>query len=155
MHGLALPRSLQEREQLLNCALYMIEERAPDDPFEAIKRLARGTSPAPASDLAAVIKSPALVAKGLGIKAFQGKLMPEWLKASLIDVMIKANPNFMVREHLSRGVPHKLLGLIVEGISEQQPDPESRITLSDTRDALGVPRARVNWKIDLQARRSL
>lgn len=155
MHGLALSRSVQERDELLNGALYMIEERAPDDPFEAIKRLVRGKSPALASDLAAVMKSPGLVAKGLGLKAFQSKRMPEWLKTSLVDVVIRANPNFAVREHLSRGMPHKLLGLRVEGISEQRPDPESRVTLADARDAFGVPRAKADWKIDLQARRTL
>jgi choline dehydrogenase-like flavoprotein len=155
MHGLALPRSVQEREELLNSALYMIEERAPDDPFEAIKRLLRGRSPAPAADLVAVMKSPGLVAKGLGMKAVQGSLMPAWLKTSLVNAVIRTNPNFVVREHLDRGMPHKLLGLAVEGISEQRPDPDSRITLSETKDPFGVPRAKINWKIDGQARRSL
>ena len=45
--------------------------------------------------------------------------------------------------------------MIVEGISEQKPDPDSRITLSETKDELGVARAKINWKIDCDARRSL
>jgi choline dehydrogenase-like flavoprotein len=155
MHGLALPRAVQEREELLNSALYMMEERAPDDPFEAIKRLMRGRSHAPGSDLVAVLKSPGLLAKGLGMKAIQGALMPEWLKTSLVNAMIRLNPNFVVREHLNRGLPHKLMGLTVEGISEQRPDPDSRITLSEAKDPFGVPRAKVNWRIDRQAHRSL
>jgi choline dehydrogenase-like flavoprotein len=154
-HGLALPRAVQERERLLNCALYFNEERAPDDPFEAIKRLMRGTTRTPVSDLAAVLKSPGLVAKGLGIRTLQSKLMPDWLNAFIVNTMIRVNPNFVVREHLSRGIPHKLLGLAVQGISEQRPDPESRIVLADARDPLGVPRAKVNWKVDVDARRSL
>ena len=155
MYGLALEPSVQESEKLLNCALYMLEERAPDDPLEAIKRLMRGKSLTPASDLAAVIKSPVLVAKGLGLKVIQGKLLPERLKTSFVNTVIRVNPNFAAREHLSRGVPHKLLGIAVQGISEQQPDPESRITLSEAKDPLGVPRAKINWKIDRQARQSL
>jgi choline dehydrogenase-like flavoprotein len=155
MHGLALPRSVQENEGLLNSALYMMEERAPDDPFEAIKRLLRRRSDAPAADFRAVMKSPGLVAKGIGMKAIQGNKMPEWLKTSVINAAIRINPNFVAREHLDRGLPHKLLGVTVEGISEQRPDPGSRVTLSETRDPFGVPRAKVDWKIDRESRRSL
>lgn len=155
MHGLALPRCVQENEGLLNSALYMMEERAPDDPFEAIKRLMRGRSDAPASDVMAVMKSPVLVAKGIGMRAIQGNKMPEWLKTSLINAAIRISPNFVAREHLDRGLPHKLLGVTVEGISEQRPDPDSRITLSGTKDPFDVPLAKVDWKIDRQARRSL
>jgi choline dehydrogenase-like flavoprotein len=155
MHGLALPRSVQEREKLLNCALYIIEEHAPDDPIEAIKRLMRGRSCPLASDLATVLKSPGLVVKALGMKAFQSKRTPEWFKGLLVDTVIRINPSFAVRERLTRGMQHKLLGLVVEGISEQRPDPESRITLSDTKDQFGLPRAKINWKIDIESRRSL
>ncbi len=31
--------------------------------------------------------------------------------------------------------------------TESRPDPESRVTLSDERDALGVPRLRLDWRI--------
>jgi choline dehydrogenase-like flavoprotein len=155
LHGLALSRCIQEREKLLNCALYIVEERAPDDPFEAIKRLMLRRSSKPAFDLAAALASPGLVAKGLGMKAFQSKWTPEWLKSLLVDAAIRVNPRFVVREHLNRGMPHKLLGLAVEGISEQSPDPESRITLSSTKDQFGVPRAKINWKIGIDSRRSL
>ena len=32
-------------------------------------------------------------------------------------------------------------------ICEPAPDPESRVTLADTRDALGMPRVRVSWRL--------
>jgi len=32
-------------------------------------------------------------------------------------------------------------------ICEPQPDPDSRVTLAEGRDALGMPRARVNWRL--------
>ena len=67
--------------------------------------------------------------------------------------MTKQHPNFAGRE--IRELPHKLSGLRIDGISEQRPDPESRITLSDKTDALGVPMARVDWRIDNDVRRSL
>lgn len=37
--------------------------------------------------------------------------------------------------------------MLVGLTSEQQPNPESRILLSDKLDALGVPRANVRWKL--------
>jgi choline dehydrogenase-like flavoprotein len=123
--GLVPSKELQERERLLHCAAFMSEERAPDDPWDALKRLLRAKSGAPISDLWRVLSSPNLLAKGVGT----------WR-----DI---------------RGLPHKLSGLRIDGITEQQPDPESRVTLSDRLDALGVPIARINWRIDNDARRSL
>lgn len=38
--------------------------------------------------------------------------------------------------------------------AEQAPNPDSRITLSDQRDALGVPRARLDWRLGEIDRRS-
>jgi choline dehydrogenase-like flavoprotein len=38
---------------------------------------------------------------------------------------------------------------------EQLPDPESRVSLSDQRDVLGLPRIRLNWRLAEQDRRSL
>ena len=80
MHGLALPRSVQEREGLLNCALYILEERAPDDPLEALKRLLARKSSAIGADLSALARSPGLLAKGVGMKALQSSLLPERVK---------------------------------------------------------------------------
>jgi hypothetical protein len=31
---------------------------------------------------------------------------------------------------------------------EQQPDPESRVTLSNEKDLLGMPKTRVHWKVN-------
>lgn len=155
MPGLVPSRELQERERLMHCSVYMMEERAPDDPWEALKRLLRAKSEKPISDLVAVAKSPGLVVKGLGMRLFATNAIPQRLKDFATNVMILRNPNFVVREFQSRGLPHKLTGLVIDAISEQCPDPESRITLSQKTDALGVPLARVDWRIDNQARRSL
>lgn len=42
LHGLALSPGLQRRESLLNCALWLQEVTAPDDPWDAVKRVLRG-----------------------------------------------------------------------------------------------------------------
>jgi choline dehydrogenase-like flavoprotein len=133
-HGLVPSKELQERERLLHCTVFMSEERAADDPWDALKRLLRAKSDRPISDLRAVAFRPDLLAKGVAMRVLESNA-------------------FAGRE--IRGLPHKLTGLRIDGITEQRPDPESRITLSDKSDALGVPIARVNWRIDNDARRTL
>jgi choline dehydrogenase-like flavoprotein len=128
-HGLVPSRELQQREQLLHCAAFMSTERASDDPWDALKRLLRAKSDRPLSDVLALVSHPNLVAKGVAMRVLSGRAL--------------------------RGLPHKLSGLRIDGMTEQRPDPESRITLSDRCDALGVPIARVHWRIDNDARRSL
>jgi choline dehydrogenase-like flavoprotein len=73
----------------------------------------------------------------------------------VVNAVISQFPNFAVREFRTRSLPHKLNSIAIEGIAEQRPNPESRITLSDKTDALGVPMARVDWRGDREARRSL
>jgi choline dehydrogenase-like flavoprotein len=155
MHGLTPSRTWQEREGLLNCSLYMMEEHAPDDPLDALKRLLRAKSRAPMSDGWAVVRSPGLFTKAMIMKAFKSEHIPESLKSLAVSLAIRANPNFVVREFMNRGLPHKLNRISVDAISEQVPDPDSRITLSRRTDALGVPLARVNWKIDRLERNTL
>jgi choline dehydrogenase-like flavoprotein len=155
LHGLGLSTELQEQERLTHCAVYMLEQHAPDDPWHALKRLLRAKTDRPISDLIAVGRSPGLLAKGLGMKLFATNAVPQRLKDLIINVLIRRNPNFVVREFQNRGLPHKLTGLVIDAISEQRPDPESRLTLSSKTDALGVPLARVDWRIDDDARRSI
>jgi len=155
MHGLVPSKELQERERLLHCAVYMLEARASDDPWDALNRLLRAKSDRPISDLIAFASSPGLLAKGVGMRVFESEALPQRVKHFVINAIIKQFPNFAVREFQSRCLPHKLTNLDIEAITEQRPDPESRITLSDKSDALGVPIARVNWRIDDESRRSL
>ena len=158
MYALAPRIELQEQERLLNCAAYMMGVCSPDDPWNALKRLLHGKSPKLISDLLRVASSPGLLAKGGGMRVFESNAVPERVKNFIVDAMIKQFPNFVVREYQNRGVPHKLTGLNIDGITEQRPDPESRIILSDKYDVFGVPMARVYWpiwRIDDDARRSL
>ena len=155
MHGLVPSPELQEREQLMHCAMYILEERAPDDPWDALKRILRAKSERVLADLLTAGSSPGLVVKGLAMRLFATNAAPQWFKDFIVDAMIRLNPNFVVREFQSRGLPHKLTGLVIDGITEQRPNPDSRITLSHRADSLGVPLACVDWRIDEQARRSL
>jgi choline dehydrogenase-like flavoprotein len=155
MHGLTPSIDLQQREALNNCAIYMMEEWAPDDPWSALKRLSGATSDRPISDVLAVASSPGLLLKGAAMRIFESDALPESFKRAVINTVISQFPNFAVREFRTRSLPHKIKSIAIEGIAEQRPDPESRITLSETTDALGIPRARVNWRDDGEARRSL
>jgi choline dehydrogenase-like flavoprotein len=152
-HGLVPSRELQEREQLLHCAAYMSTERAADDPWDALKRLLRAKSNKPLSDLRALASAPDLLAKGVGMRVLESDAIPQPVKQFFVNAITKRDPNFSGQ--VFRGLPHKLSGLRIDGITEQRPDPESRITLSDKTDPLGVPIARVHWRIDNDARRSL
>ena len=156
MHGLVPSKDIQERERLLNCAVFMMQEHAADDPWDALKRLLRAKSDRPISDLRAVASGPGLIAMGVGMRLFESDALPSRVKDFVINNVMKQFPNFVVREFTQgHGLPHKLTALAIEGITEQRPDPESRITLSDKTDALGVPIARVNWLNDDEALRSL
>jgi len=52
-------------------------------------------------------------------------------------------------------LPYKLTAISVDAISEQRPDPNSRIVLSERTDRLGVPLAKVDWRINDDERRTI
>jgi choline dehydrogenase-like flavoprotein len=147
LHGLSLSPDLQAREQLLNSAVYVLPEIAFDDPIEAIKRLVGLKSESYLSDLRSLVTSIGLLAKGIGLKIFYSKLFPGTLQKFIVDFFMALNPNFVVRQFQSKGVFHKLDRLAIHVMTEQEPNPESRIVLSEQRDLLGIPIAKAAWKI--------
>jgi choline dehydrogenase-like flavoprotein len=155
MHGLSLTEETQRREGLLNCAIYMLAERAHDDPLDALKRILRRESVAVASDLIAIAAGAPMVGKGLAKRLLQSEIIPGFARDRVVDLVISAYPNFVAAEYLSSGLPHKLIGISVDGITEQAPDPANRVSLADRSDKLGVPLARVNWRVGDVERRSL
>ena len=60
---------LQERERLLNSAVYFMPERSPDDPWDALKRLLRRKSEHPVQDVLALVAGTGLLAKGIGMQS--------------------------------------------------------------------------------------
>jgi choline dehydrogenase-like flavoprotein len=155
MRGLALSPETQRREELLNCALYMLDKRAPDDPWEAVKRLARRDMSRLAADVRAIAGSSGLIVKGVGRRLLQNRLMPRRITSFMVDQLIRFNPNFVAQEFQTGGLPHKLIGLGVEAISEQPPDPDNHVRLSEKRDALGAPLPYVVWRVSDHSRRTL
>jgi choline dehydrogenase-like flavoprotein len=55
---------------------------------------------------------------------------------------------------LHRGLPHKLDEINLETMCEQLPNPDSRITLSDRRDPLGMRIPRIDWRVSEEEARA-
>lgn len=123
-HGVSISPSLQRERQLLNCAAYLSEYRAADDPWDALKRIFAGRSASCSKDVRAVASHLGLVLDGLYRRLARGS-----------------------------SVRHKIDRLVVDCLVEQVPDPDSRITLSDRVDEFGVALPRLDWKVsDLERR---
>jgi choline dehydrogenase-like flavoprotein len=120
--GLALSPEYQRKMGLLNCAAWLEEHRALDDPFDAAKRFITRRNGRSLSDLAKALCQPRLISQGL-----YDRVSGERVK-------------------------HKLLTLVLKCILEQRPDPASRIRLSDRIDSLGMPLAQLDWKVSHQER---
>lgn len=155
MHGLALTPEIQEREQLLNAAVYFVTARAPDDPWDALKLLLRRRSTNVGRDLLSVAAGSGLIVKGLGMKFLSDNRTPKAFKDLVINTAIRLSPNLVANEFQNQGVPHKLVGLGIDAISEQIPNPDSRISLSSRKDRFGVPLAKVDWRINDAERQTL
>lgn len=155
MHGLALTPEVQRREGLLNAAVYFSTERAPDDPWDALKNLLRRRSPRPARDLLAVAAGSGYLARGLGMKILSAEKTPKLVKDAIVNSAIRFSANMVADEFQNRGLPHKVTGVRIEAICEQAPDPESRITLGTRRDRFGVPIPKAEWRINGQERETL
>ena len=147
MRGLAPTPAEQQREELLNCAVYFQGERAPDDPFNAAKRILKRRSQSYTSDVLAVLKSPGLVVKGLGRLAFQSEKFPKPIARFVVNQLIRFRPNMVAEEYLTQGVPHKLTGLTLVAVCEQAPDPGNRVMLSSEKDRFGTPLPLVHWQV--------
>lgn len=116
--GLWLSPRVQAREGLLNCTAWMSELVMPDDPWTAVKRVMTGKGVTRA-DIKAVASNMGLFARGLHRHLIQ-----------------------------HRDLPRKVEALKLTCTVEQQPDPESRVMLSDRVDRHGVPISRIDWRIN-------
>jgi choline dehydrogenase-like flavoprotein len=124
--GVALSPQVQQREQLLNCALFL--HTGPidaDDPLRALHDLVRLRRPGGA--LATVARQP----RALG--------------RTVVD-----------RAVLRRGTaPRAVTEITLQCMVEQRPDRESRITLSRRTDAHGVPLPVIDWRTSDQEARTV
>ena len=124
-HGLRLSPAVQRSEQLLNCAIWIGEHSGPDDPWDALTRFLRGQATV-GQDLRTLLANSGLLLYG-------------------------------VKEHYvsHRGLPRKLHAVTLDAMCEQRPDPDSRLTLSDRRDRLGMRIPRIDWRVSPDEARTM
>lgn len=124
-YGFALSQERVRTEHLLNSAAWPFEIVAEDDPFRAAKRLVKGPRTHAVRDAKLLVSHPSLLLRGL---------QSRWVTGARI----------------SRKVSE--IGFLVS--SEQLPDPDSRVQLSSRTDWLGLPIAKINWRVGLAEARS-
>ncbi|WP_018857879.1 GMC oxidoreductase [Rhizobium sp. 42MFCr.1] len=114
--GLRLSPAVQRDEHLLNCAGWLGEVLAPDDPWDALRRLA-ARKPRLPEDVVSVARNVPLMVQGA------------------VDYFGARN-----------GLPRKLQELTLDCMCEQMPDEDSRMSLSDRRDRFGMRLPKVDWR---------
>lgn len=122
-HGMRLAPKIQRAERLLNATAWLEGNITEDDPWNALKRWLK-LKPSPARDALALGGNAGIMARGL-------------------------------RDYLLRrqGLVRKIDRLSLICMSEQIPDPESRVMLSDVVDRFGMPISRIDWRVhDIEAR---
>jgi choline dehydrogenase-like flavoprotein len=145
-HGLALRKEVQKCEHLPNMAVFADMRISNDDPMLALKRLARKQSERPMSDMLLVVKSPGLVLSFVGRRILGSPKVPYRLRRLIADAAVLLNANFVARDYATKGTARKIEALTLSLICEQPPLPENRVTLSERRDRLGLPLARITWE---------
>jgi choline dehydrogenase-like flavoprotein len=114
--GLRLSPEVQKREHLLNSAVWLGEVLSSQDPWDALRRVA----------------------------ARKARLREDvTLLARNSVFMLRAAIGYFASGH---GLPRKVDELTLECMCEQVPDADSRITLSDKTDSLGMRLPRVDWR---------
>ena len=79
--------------------------------------------------------------------AFQSDRFPKAWSRFAVHQVLRFRPGLAVEEYLTRGVPHKLVGLSIDAICEQAPDRDNRIQLSPKQDRFGMPLPVARWRI--------
>ncbi len=125
VHGFALSADHQRRDGLLNCAAWPFEHLSPDDPVSAAARLAAGPRTRQLHDTGLVLSQP-----GLLLRALHARVVTD--------------------QRIRRRVEQ--IGFLVA--YEQRPNPDSRIRLGERLDPLGLPVARIDWRISEREARS-
>jgi nucleoside-diphosphate-sugar epimerase/choline dehydrogenase-like flavoprotein len=125
--GARLSPAIQRAEQLPNCAawIFAFNSRPDDPPWDALKRFATREANV-GKDLRAIMLNADLLFRGVK------------------DYFI-----------LHRGLPHKCDAVTLEAMCEQLPNPDSRITLSDRRDPLGMKIPRIDWRVSEEEARAM
>lgn len=130
--GVELSPALQERQALLNCGALFFSKEDESSGTLALLRLLGRTAATPSS----------------------GELAQDvWRVMSDLDEVI-VNVRRRILEP-GKGMIIAPTSTIMLSDVEQAPNRESRVTLADERDALGLHRARLDWRISDQERRTM
>ena len=124
--GMRLSPTIQRSEQLLNCAIWVRDHRKPVSPREWLARFALGKFS---------------IRQDLRTMSAQVALLAYDLRQHLIS-----------RQGLPGG---ELYAVTLDAMCEQCPNPESRLTLSDRRDHLGMRIPRIDWRVSEREARTL
>lgn len=132
LHGVSLAKDVQRQENLVKCSAYIEEyDTSPDDPWEAVMR---------AKDF--------LSRKSINVFSYQDL-------RKLLSHSLEIGQGMYRRVAKHRPQLHRVKRVELHCMLEQLPDPESRLTLSETRkDSLGMPLSKIDWKISEVERRS-
>jgi choline dehydrogenase-like flavoprotein len=133
MARISLPAALQRQEALLNYsanlhALYL----AQDSPgWLALRKAILSLSPSRRSD--PFIRFPPYGRKGVSLREILD-MMRRPDRTAIAGALRLFQPNRFIR------------GFVLESKPEQAPNPDSRVTLDDERDAFGLRRVKVDWR---------
>jgi choline dehydrogenase-like flavoprotein len=123
--GLQLSETVQREEGLLNASAWLEGVITEDDPFNAVKRLVKRQGN-PRRDALSLLAESGLLARSL--------------RGYFLD---------------RQGFLRKISRLNLMCMAEQAPDPESRVTLAAARDRFGMPKARVDWRVNAAEQRTM
>jgi choline dehydrogenase-like flavoprotein len=121
----------QRAEQCLNCTSHLVFQQDEDSGLAAAKEIYRAVRRK---------QKPSQIGQKL------------WNTTKDLPSVLHAAFSFLFKSKSVLGQP---IQVRLQCHTEQQPDPESRITLSMDRDILGMPKARVHWKINEAERTSM
>lgn len=123
-YGFKLSAEQQRTGRLLNTAAWPYEIRSENDPFQAARRLAKGPRNHAMRDAGLIVSHAGMLARGL-------------------------HARLVKRQRVRRKVTS--IGFLVS--SEQQPNPNSRVELGQRLDRLGLPGAKIDWRVgELEAK---
>lgn len=128
---LALSEAAQRSEQVLNCVGRLEYEYDPGSGIQAVRELV--------TDLRAGRLPPELGRKLAAV----GRQSPD----------LASSGWRLVTRGLSPATPPRRIYL--EAFTEQAPMPDSRVTLGESRDALGLRRVKVDWRMDASVWKTL
>ena len=87
--------------------------------------------------------------------AYRNKRLPDDLAGDVMDVIRDLDDVIVNTYNRFFRYGERRTRLAIKFQGEQQPNPDSRVQLSDTRDALGLPQTKLTWKLSELDRKSV